>query len=205
VDVGANRGYYSYVMSGIFAHVLAFEPNSTLTHDLAHSDANNITIHHCALSDTDGTLRLHVPYRDGRPYDGWATVERPQLSAWDTFDVTDVPGRRLDGFGLQDVSLVKIDVEGHEVAVLDGAAHTLALHRPVVVIEVKLVNRAAVDRSLRRLDLAAHVLTGGRLRRLPGGLERYDGPKDTFVFVPAERANDGDVCGAGSTENRPCA
>jgi Methyltransferase FkbM domain len=45
--------------------------------------------------------------------------------------------KRLDDLGLDNVGLIKIDVEGHELAVLRGAAHTLRRHQPTLVIEAE--------------------------------------------------------------------
>jgi Methyltransferase FkbM domain len=48
-----------------------------------------------------------------------------------------VPVKRLDDLHLDDIGLVKIDVEGHELAVLRGAADTLRRNRPTIVVEAE--------------------------------------------------------------------
>ena len=49
----------------------------------------------------------------------------------------EVPVRTLDSFGLTSVGFIKIDVEGHELAVLQGACKTIALSHPILMVEVE--------------------------------------------------------------------
>jgi hypothetical protein len=68
--------------------------------------------------------------------EGLASLEpgsRPK-SGWRHHPVTTA---RLDDFKLRDVGFVKIDVEGHELAVLQGATDLLAMQRPTVMIEIE--------------------------------------------------------------------
>jgi hypothetical protein len=64
----------------------------------------------------------------------------------------------LDDFGFQECSFLKIDVEGHEVEVLQGAIETIARTRPRILIEVRGKNLATVDslladNGLKRIDI----------------------------------------------------
>jgi hypothetical protein len=59
----------------------------------------------------------------------------------------------LDSFKLEGVSLIKIDVEGHEDEVLSGATDTIANCRPVLVVEIEARHRR--NAPMRLLDLLA--------------------------------------------------
>ena len=53
--------------------------------------------------------------------------------------------RRLDSFTFEKIALIKIDVEGMELSVLNGALETIKQHRPYVLLEVLDGNRCSVD------------------------------------------------------------
>jgi hypothetical protein len=86
-----------------------------------------------------------------------------------------VQTRTLDSFALEHVDFMKIDVEGHELAVLRGASETLARHRPWLVVEAWEDHRepvkqllAALDYDLRPLqDLCGHLGSAQNLVFLP--------------------------------------
>jgi len=60
----------------------------------------------------------------------------------------DVKTRRLDGFGFQNVSFIKIDVEGYEIDVLDGCDAVLRQQKPTLLIEAENRHRANAVQSL---------------------------------------------------------
>ncbi len=136
LDVGANVAPYSLLATeipGVLA--VAFEPGA-----LAQQRARaNI-----ALNRADGAVRLAtvaVGDQDGEAIltaDRWATnaladpgyagaVERVRIVRLDTYTVE---------HGIHGVRLVKIDVEGHEPAVLRGAARLIERDRPALIVEV---------------------------------------------------------------------
>jgi hypothetical protein len=55
-----------------------------------------------------------------------------------------VEARTIDSFGFPEVSLMKIDVEGHEAEVLVGAANTIGAFHPVIIIEIFKINHKKV-------------------------------------------------------------
>ncbi|HUZ11388.1 MAG TPA: FkbM family methyltransferase [Caulobacteraceae bacterium] len=58
-----------------------------------------------------------------------------------------VPVARLDDFQLPPIGFIKIDVEGHEEAVLQGARETIGRNRPALMIEIEeRHNRGAIER-----------------------------------------------------------
>ena len=61
--------------------------------------------------------------------------------------------RTLDSYGFEDVAFIKIDVEGHEEAVLAGAGDTLVRAKPVLLIEIEeRHNPGGLDRIAKRLS-----------------------------------------------------
>ncbi|MBI3450692.1 MAG: FkbM family methyltransferase [Acidobacteria bacterium] len=98
--------------------------------------------------------------------------------------VTDVNVRRVDEFDLGRVSLVKIDVEGYEAAVLEPGRGVIESDRPRVIVEVTPSNRMAIARRFEATGDSVSVVARNRLVPLPDGIERYDGPKYNFVFLP---------------------
>ena len=139
VDVGANKGAYLYWMRravGPAGAVYAFEPQPGLARYLEAARQcmgwENVSVREVALSDSAGRKALHVPGWEGSP---GASLEaavggRAREVEVDTLD------HQLEGEGA--VRLVKIDVEGHELAVLRGAARTLSAHHPALLFESEM-------------------------------------------------------------------
>jgi len=140
VDVGAHKGAYVYWLRravGRSGRVLAFEPQRALAASLSEEAArlrwSNVIVRDCAISDKEGTGTLHVP---GQGDSQGASLEEAILGAASCRDVpcpTDTLDHQLEGAG--PVALVKVDVEGHELAVFRGARRTLSEDSPVLLFE----------------------------------------------------------------------
>jgi FkbM family methyltransferase len=132
LDVGANLGLFTYFLSRFSPQVHAFEPNPLPFAVLRHVADRNVTLHQVALTDQSRELELVV--RKGRK--GWTSnglsVDAQREGR---FAIVKVPGRRIDDLGLDPVGFIKIDVEGHELAVLRGAVATLERDRPNLFVE----------------------------------------------------------------------
>jgi len=141
VDVGANIAPYSLLAASVDGvRVVAFEPGDEARERAAANVALNgaderLVLSAAAVSDRDGLARLttaHLPTDHlvggdaGVSADGLPTREVPTIRL-DTYD---------SRHGLGRVGLVKVDVEGHELDVLTGAAGVLARNRPALVVEV---------------------------------------------------------------------
>lgn len=133
-DVGANVGYFTLIARDLGAQVHAFEPNprvrSLLTRTL-QLDGSNVVLEPLAVSDRTGTLPLYLS--DGANT-GKTSLERTTDSAVEVGLVT------LDSYVAETgvvPDLVKIDVEGHQGAVLAGAERTMTDHMPTLIIETK--------------------------------------------------------------------
>jgi FkbM family methyltransferase len=130
VDVGAHRGLWTYWIGRRAGGVDAFEPNPNLYAFLSRTHLRGVRTHQIALSDVEGTAELSVPV-GGRA--GRGSIGHPG----DGEHVATVTTRRLDSYALTDVGFMKIDVEGHEEAVIRGAMETLARCHPVLVVEIE--------------------------------------------------------------------
>jgi FkbM family methyltransferase len=137
LDIGANNGVTTSLLSRVFAHVHAFEPNPTLVREWFEVAPANVTAWPYALSDRDGDATLNVPLIGNLALTGWASLGEPGLEKLDRIDPVTVPCRRLDSLGLEElpIDFIKIDVEGHELAVLKGGTTSILRWRPWIMIE----------------------------------------------------------------------
>jgi FkbM family methyltransferase len=152
-DIGANWGYYPLLLGTdpCFAgEVHAFEIAPRTAAGLRRLVAaaglgDRVMVHAFGLSDSDGEARLS---RERHSY-------LAHIVAADRRGRSDpAPVRRLDGLDLSPPDLLKIDVEGHEAAVLAGARQTLRRHRPLVLLE-SWYDAARPGAMLRPLQLLA--------------------------------------------------
>jgi FkbM family methyltransferase len=140
IDVGANRGIYTWIMSqcaGPEGRVFAFEPQPELNEHLESLKEafglDNVVVTGEGLSSEPGVLEL----QRSRVGAGQAGVNLPA----GTFDeMLEVPVTTLDLFlaktTAKPIGLITADVEGHEFAVFKGAERTIAEHRPILLFEL---------------------------------------------------------------------
>jgi len=180
VDVGANVGVHTVRLAslvGADGEVIAIEPDPDVVRrtrrNVSLNGLPNVRIIGAAASERAGELRL---YRPG-PRDTNRARASLMRHSYLTGSVTTVPVVTVDdACGGAPVALIKIDVEGHEAAVVRGAADTIARHRPSVVFEYapELLDDAVAQTpfgwlaergyEIFRVRCARHVLTGrGRL------------------------------------------
>ena len=139
VDVGANIGYFSVLaaaLAGRAGAVHAFEadPSCFLMLRRNTDPVQQITAWELAVSDREGSATL---YRSEEVAEsGWGTILRPSIDRKAQIDVrTTSLDRWLLQNDLQSIDFLKVDAEGSEYRILEGATHLLATHRPVVVFE----------------------------------------------------------------------
>src|SRR5215467_294465 len=126
VDVGANQGFFAYALAELADRVVAFEPNPDYALFARVMLRGRAAVHRLALADKPGRATFHVPIdHDGTVLHlaGSLKGTHGQFPRERTYDVV---VRTLDSFGLADVRFIKIDVEGSEREVLDGARITIA-------------------------------------------------------------------------------
>jgi FkbM family methyltransferase len=142
IDVGANVGLFTHYLSRYFAQVVAVEPVPYLAARLTRAAPRNCRVIATALGDAEGTITLRIPVNaQGREMPALSTAsESNTLSFIDKASCVEriVPVTRLDTIAssANQLAFVKIDVEGFEEAVLQGAPKMLNTQRPVLQMEV---------------------------------------------------------------------
>ena len=202
VDVGGNRGVYAYHCWKLGAVVEVFEPNPVCLSVLSPwvKGRERVNLNAVGLSDHVGSADLHIPIdAAGVEHDASASLERHDF---DRERAQAVSLATLDGFGLQEVTFLKIDVEGHESRVIQGAKATLANSRPAILVEIEQRHCADpindVFERILLLGYLGYYLEGGRLKPIgsfdvrrhqaAGQLGQKDGSYiNNFLFLHASR------------------
>lgn len=136
IDVGANDGSYVHFMRKFSRMVHAFEPMPALADALRQKFTERVVVHTMALSRDAGEAELRIPVVDGVAVTGCSTVSSAASATYPGFMGLRVPVDRLDAVYDGNAGFIKIDVEGHEQAVLDGAIKTIQRCQPRLLVEV---------------------------------------------------------------------
>lgn len=128
VDVGAHVGLWSMQLAKKFSRVEAFEPvqvfrDCFIRNAMQPAGVGVIALHEYALGAAPGKVRMaYDPADSGGTHVGGDG---------------DIEMRTLDSFELQNVDFIKIDCEGYEHHVLEGARETLKRCMPTIIVEQK--------------------------------------------------------------------
>lgn len=127
LDGGAHVGSWVPRLAAAFGRVICFEP---CPENFALLESNTrglrgVELRQAALGATAGAARLQRVQEPGANSGQWAVAA----------EGAEVVVETVDGLGLADLALLKLDLEGYELPALTGAAETLRRCRPVVVIE----------------------------------------------------------------------
>jgi FkbM family methyltransferase len=184
IDVGAHIGIHALAWARSFpdATVVACEASPATAARLEANAKRNhlaVTVVAAAVGDHDGWAELHVATDDA--YTSLSDTQRKPIR-----ERVRVPLTTLDAIAPGRVGLIKIDVEGHEAAVLAGARATIARDHPVLFVEIYAgiasnPDPEATIATICGLGYAAWVLA-------EHGLERYvrhDDRRYNYFFIPS--------------------
>jgi FkbM family methyltransferase len=136
VDVGANQGVFAFAFSRIADRVEAFEPNPDCAAFARRMLGRRARVHAVALSNRAGRREFVVPVSDGGAVlhlGGALAANTPADANTMRFEVE---VRTLDSYGFRQVRVIKVDVEGSEMDVLEGARETILRDRPALIVEL---------------------------------------------------------------------
>lgn len=151
LDIGANLGAYAVPVAREIAaaggEVVCFEPQRIVHYQLCGNIVlnrlDNVTVHHCALGPVNGTVEIpEMRFDRSENVGGFSLL--PEFRRRQGLDgamhegpTRAVPMQRLDDLALpRSPCLIKIDVEGYELSVLQGGAEFLARHgHPPILFE----------------------------------------------------------------------
>jgi FkbM family methyltransferase len=180
IDIGANTGMYSVFSASAnpAVRVLAFEPNPTnharLLKNIQLNQLSNIEVMANAVGHNTQPITFTIPKEDRISYTSSALGDFSKSThggQWEWKEIT-VPQVTLDVFfkdSRNGFDLLKIDVEGYEVSVFEGAKQFFRNNSPVVLCEIFLdeEKRVYFQRFLREYDYHAYMV-------LHDGLVRFD-------------------------------
>lgn len=221
LDVGANLGEYTVLAAratGEHGHVIAFEPNpdarARLIRNVDVNGFSNVEVSSDAIGSEDGEAILRVPNNAS----GLGSL-RAGVSGTEH----NVQLRRLDrlmgGRNISRLGVVKVDVEGLELQVLEGGQETIENARPVIIYECaaeafekrhgRMVTPAMwfledlgydnfVIKMSRIGDWALHQLSGADDPRI------YREPWEVLVVIGIPREKVRDALLGGKSALRPC-
>ena len=177
LDVGGNAGFAidAMLLQNETCSVVSFEPNpklSTKTDEL-FKDNSRVAVHGFGLGDREGEFTLFVPVYRGYEYDGLASLNIDHARSWlkdgnlywykeDKLQIKEYKCtiRRLDTLQL-DPFFIKLDVQGHEMAVLRGGEETIRASRPILLIE-EGSNAEEIVQFLRRFGYRRYRYRDGK-------------------------------------------
>lgn len=133
IDIGAHVGIWTKRLAKRFTTVYAFEP---VPDHIECCRANietctNVILETVALSNKSGMTKM----KQTRHNSGMSSLEYIPSRLRTSLEI-EVSTKTLDSFNISNVDFMKIDVEGHEVAVLNGAKNIIDKYEPVIFIEI---------------------------------------------------------------------
>ena len=135
IDIGANVGVWSYWLSKYAKQVESFEPNPKIFNALKNIKINNVNSYNIALSNKSGSVNLLIP-KGSKGFSNQGASLSP-IKVQGEHKSISIEAKCLDEYNFLDVNFIKIDVEGHEHEVIEGAQETIKKFKPTMVIEME--------------------------------------------------------------------
>lgn len=185
VDVGANVGYYTLLLSSLVGDagaVYAFEPSdgtfAKLQKNVQLNNAKNVHLHKVALSNAIGCASLITEAKNAGgthlANESSGVTGKTEVSTFDHF---------VDSEHIEQLDFIKVDIEGCECRFLEGAANTIKRFRPTMLIEINPRGLATFGNTAAdiRNFLDEHNYDSDRLS-WHGRVSKWSAPADGQYF-----------------------
>jgi len=162
IDVGAWWGPWTITWQNNAEHIEIFEPNQEMLPKLKNNISNfkNCTLYETALGNKSGKVSMEQETHSG------------------TYHIKDTHGlinvKTLDSYNFNSVDVIKIDVEGYEIPVLEGARNTILANKPYIQIEG---NKSTQRYGYHKADINTYLTKLGMVRigkRYPDQIWKFD-------------------------------
>ncbi|MDB5211996.1 MAG: putative methyltransferase FkbM [Sediminibacterium sp.] len=177
-DIGAHKAGYLYFFLqqlGNSGSIFAFEPQPVLYEYLLKLQRlfswQNVNINPFAVTNQEGKALLYIPYNKGRPSSPCATIIESRLP-FKYQSTTEVDTISLDEYCKSHnvvPDFLKVDVEGNELLVFEGAKEILQTRRPPILFEceARFVGKENMFRTfqfLQELGYKGYFILGDTMR-----------------------------------------
>jgi FkbM family methyltransferase len=165
IDIGANNGNFTVD----FAHLVgdngkvhSFEPQRIIYYQLCTNvflnGIDNAYCHNVALGDKNEFVKIEKPDYFSEEYVNFGNVRVNETS--ENFEM--VESKKLDDYEFNNIVFIKIDVQGYEPFVIDGAIKTIEKHRPYLFVEFEepLLNKfgSSEESLLNKIESLGYVV-----------------------------------------------
>lgn len=194
IDVGANNGNFTIEFADLVGdngRVFSFEPQRIIYQQLCGNvfanGLDNVYAYNVAIGHENGTVFVeNVDYHNS----GYVNFGNVHVVSSDESKQS-VPIIKLDSLEYQNLSIIKIDVQGFESYVIKGALETIKKHRPFIFIEIE--NDQLKNYGFTEQNIVDEIqVLGYTVKRFQEGIpyESVGGYCLDCVCIPKEKLND---------------
>ena len=173
IDVGAALGSYSWILNRKSKMVLAFEPGAVHNAYLSRLVfATNINVIRSAVGSVNADVNMFTPGSDTNAFHSATLSQTNPVVSTDDIKIDLVKQIRIDDYlsnyltANRTVDILKVDVEGYELEVFQGANETLKTHHPLIICEIEArhnENYQAVFELLLNLGYSCYIFRSGKI------------------------------------------
>lgn len=201
IDIGAQIGYLTLIMAtsaGGATHVLSFEPEAVniqrFQENILLNSISNVQLFPMAVSNFSGTLKLYLSTDHNSGTHSTIANDPNVGSAFEEVATTTIDAVVANN-AIEAIRLIKIDVEGAELEVVQGAVQTMQSLHPTFIIE--LSEKIQVSRNFSTTKFKSMMASSGydaytisNSGKLVPSLPETTHMMDNLVFVHSKRANE---------------